>query len=166
MKQGFTLIELLVVVLIIGILAAVALPQYQKTVEKSRVAEAYAIASSMKKAVDAYILENGVPTSSFTDGLALDIEISCPVTKVGIEWYNICKDFVYQVYCNSNSCTINAFRYHKSDYSDMRSNYTLSWKWNFASATWSHTCIYYTQGSLGHSVCNALPDAKANKWTG
>ena len=49
-KKAFTLIELLVVVLIIGILAAVAVPQYQKAVFKARAAEALSLLSSFQKA--------------------------------------------------------------------------------------------------------------------
>ncbi len=80
MKRGFTLIELLVVVLIIGILSAVALPQYQKTVLKSRTAEAWANVSALNTAIKAYCLENPDITntsySQFKDALPITIENS------------------------------------------------------------------------------------------
>ena len=69
---GFTLIELLVVVLIIGILAAVALPQYQKAVEKSRATQALTMLKSVAQAASEYYLANGGPFSTFDD---LSIEI-------------------------------------------------------------------------------------------
>jgi len=68
--SGFTLIELMIVVAIIGILAAVAIPQYQNYVARAQVSEALSLASGAKVAVAEYFNTNGTfPADNSTAGL-------------------------------------------------------------------------------------------------
>ena len=73
-KKGFTLLELLVVVLIIGVLTAIAIPQYQKAVEKSKAAQAITWVKAISNALKIYILDHGSRNKNFDE---LNIDIPC-----------------------------------------------------------------------------------------
>ena len=77
-KLGFTLIELLVVVLIIGILASVALPQYQKSVLKSRLIQMVIWMDTLKRGTELYYLENNAYP---TDVQSIDINLGATEYK-------------------------------------------------------------------------------------
>ncbi len=80
-KLGFTLIEMLVVVLIIGILAAIALPQYQKSVEKSKASQALTLLQSIYQSAQVYRLTTGNWPYNVDQ---LDIDI--PIDFKGEKW--------------------------------------------------------------------------------
>lgn len=92
-KKGFTLIELLVVVLIIGILAAIAFPQYQIAVLKSRTAEMLTNIRGFAEAHMRHKLATGQYPTSFYD---LDITMPCTISADG------------------NSCTSDKYTYRRA----------------------------------------------------
>ncbi len=132
-KNAFTLIELLVVVLIIGILAAVAVPQYQKAVWKSRYTQAKVLAKTIANAEEAYYLANGQYTTDF-ETLSIDLpatsfnnaiprayfswgycglynvdgrsEVTCTLTKNGKSYLKYWLGFSHSVYLTDRAACL------------------------------------------------------------
>ena len=167
-KQAFTLIELLVVVLIIGILAAVAVPQYQKAVDRAKAAEGVQLISSLQKAMEVWMLAN--PDITDTNDMLgenasyrLGIDLPCQYDRSG-----------YGGTCWINGATLDAAV--TSEYEDFvafvtwygEDVYNMSWG-NYitiaavrdANGNWTHRCGY--QGNRGKAICEGLQGYQAEE---
>lgn len=81
-SKGFTLVEMLIVVLIIGILVAIAVPQYQKVIYKSRLNKGISLVESLYQAQQAYYMSNGKFANDIDDlDLSLPLNDSCVKTQ-------------------------------------------------------------------------------------
>ncbi len=148
-NQAFTLIELLVVVLIIGILAAVAVPQYQKAVEKARLTEGLANISLMQKQLDLYVLENGYATNNTSHIQNMDTTVDLPLSEE--EGWLKGKYFTYSAALEPTGPCIEVYRYSQSN----RHLYTLYTYHVPAQSAWTKDC-YTHNTDLGTYICQTL----------
>ena len=138
--KGFTLIELLVVVLMIGALTAIALPQYEKAVEKARATEGLIMAKAVRDAIERHFVE--FPDVAVTSPSQIaDVKIP-KNTYMGAVDYYIGKHFFGSISNNA----ISVIRVEGNGLSDKISNasggrhrYAITYTYNPSTSSWSVT---------------------------
>ena len=101
--KGFTLIELLVVVLIIGVLAAVAVPQYKVAVARSRITTILPLVKNIQQAQEVYYLNTGIYSPHIKN---LGINIPCNVDQTDPRVTTFYCDPYIWVYMSPNYTTV------------------------------------------------------------
>ena len=161
-KKGFTLLELLVVVVIIGILAAIALPQYQLAVDKAEFAKYQSMVSSLRDAYDDYVLANNKGTKHFED-----LSFTLPSTfqdytssyyfdcKADSNMYCCMRDYFYE---EGNSWYASIFCGKKDEENSIIYNeYLYSTKGNSLREKY---CLAKKENKRANKVCNAIGSDK------
>lgn len=101
-KMGFSLLELLVVILIVGVLAAIALPQYRSAVDRARYSTMMDIARALAEANERYYMVHDVYSTTYND---LDIDIpakSISGQSAFFDWGECQIYFQRGVFCSNN----------------------------------------------------------------
>ena len=169
-KKGFTLLELLVVVLIIGILASIALPQYEMAVTKAKVASILPIMRRWKDALQEYKLQHGDynvlgDTAGEYLGVTWPSDWEYGTSNISCGNRTWCKNNYWEcsisdegtgyVYCTHQTddwiFVINIYQPDDPDYEEFRGKITC-----------------YARGDEAHKICKALggklPEDEENEY--
>ena len=157
MKKGFTLIEMLVVVLIIGILAGIALPQYNKAVWKARFAEVYTVVNALEKSIESYMLSHDFPTGYYWIYLSeeLDIDVLSSLTKreYADQEYYCSKYICYHAVCTDGTCRWVALLFPNMS-NDSLGDLKIEMQGIRDSSGWFRLC-WYEEWDIGKHLCES-----------